>query len=69
MDQGSRPKTRKLAIWVNLASLPGPLGFLNSSWIQVDAGRIAGADIADWPYSVSILIRFTSFLILFAFWF
>ena len=62
-DQGSRPKVRKIAIRVNvdLASLPGPPGFL-SSWIQVDAGRIAGADIAAWSYSVSILIRFTSFL-------
>ena len=48
-DQGSKPKVRKLAIRVNvdLASVPG---------------RITGADIAAWPYSVSILIRFTSFL-------
>ena len=63
-DQGSRPKVRKLAIRVNvdLASLPGPPGFLNSSWFQVDAGRITDSDIAAWPYSVGILIRFTSFL-------
>ena len=63
-DRGSRPKVRRLAIRVNvdLASLPGPPNFLNSSWIQVAAGRITGADIAAWPYSVSILIRFTSFL-------
>ena len=34
-DQGGRPKARKLAIWVNvdLASLPGPPGFLNGLWI------------------------------------
>ena len=63
-DQGRRPKIRKLAIRVNvdLASLPGPPGFLNGSWIQVAAGHIIGADIAAWPYSVGILIRFTSFL-------
>ena len=63
-DQGSRPKARKLAIRVNvdLASLPGPPGFLNSPWVQVDAGRITGADIAAWPKSVSVLIRFTAFL-------
>ena len=63
-DQGSRPKVRKLAFRVNvdLASLPGPPGFLNSSWTQVAAGRITGADIAAWPYSVGILIKFTSFL-------
>ena len=63
-DQESRPKVRKLAIRVNvdIASLPGPPGFLNSSWIQVAAGRITGADIAAWPCSVGILIKFTSFL-------
>ena len=60
----SRPKVRKLHIRVNvdIASLPGPPGFLNSSWIQVDGGRIIGADISAWPNSVGILVRFTSFL-------
>ena len=63
-DQGSRPKVRKLHIRVNvdLASLPGPPGFLNSSLNQVGAGHITGADISAWPYSVGILVRFTSFL-------
>ena len=63
-DQGSRPKVREMHIRVNvdLASLPGPPGFLNSTWVQVDAGHITGADISAWPYSVSILLRFTSFL-------
>ena len=63
-DQESRPKVRKLAIRVNvdLASLPGPPGFLNNSWIQVDAGRITDDDVAAWPYSVGILVRFASFL-------
>ena len=61
---GELVKRCKLAIRVDvdLASLPGPHGFLNSSWDQVAAGRIAGADIAAWPYSVSILVEFTSFL-------
>ena len=35
---------------------------MSSSWVQVGAGHITGADIAAWPYSVSVLIRFTSFL-------
>ena len=62
--RGAGLEFRKLVIRVNvdLASFPGPPGFFNSPWIQVDAGRISGADIAAWPYSVSILIRFTSFL-------
>ena len=38
------------------------LVFLSSSWVQVDARHITGADIAAWPYSVSFLFRFTSFL-------
>ena len=60
----SRPKVRKLAIRVNvdLASLPGPHGFLGGPWTQVDAGRISGADIAAWPYSVGIEGKFVSFL-------
>ena len=63
-DQGSRPKVRKLAIRVNvdLASLPGPPGFLHSSWIQVDSGHITESDIAAWPYSVGIFVKITSFL-------
>ena len=63
-DQGSRPKVRKLAVRdnVDLASLPGPPGFLNNNWVQVDAGHITSADISAWPYSIGILVRFTSFL-------
>ena len=38
------------------------LVFLNSDWVQVDAGHITSADISAWPYSVGILVRFTSFL-------
>ena len=72
-DKGSRPKVRKLDIRVNvdLASLPGPPGFLNSDWVQVHAGHITGADISAWPYSVGILVKFTSFSGSFAlaFWF
>ena len=63
-DQGSGPEARKLAIGVNvdLACLPGPPGFFGGPWIQVNGGHISGADIAAWPYSVGILIGFTSFL-------
>ena len=50
-DQGSKPKVRGLAIRVNLdlASLPGPPGFLNCDWVQVYAGHITDADISAWP--------------------
>ena len=63
-DQGSKPKVRKTDIRVteDLASLPGPPGFLNCDWVQVHAGHITDADVAAWPYCVGILVRFTSFL-------
>ena len=63
-DQGGRPKARKLAARVNvdLASLPGPPGFLDGPWIQVHGGRIPGADVAAWSYSVGILCKITAFL-------
>ena len=61
-DQRSRPKVRKLAIRVNVDLASGPPGFLNSSWVQVNAGHITGSDIAARPYSVGILVKFTSFL-------
>ena len=50
---------------VDHAFLSCPLGFLNSSWIQVDAGRIIGADIAAWSHGVSISIKFASFHVLY----
>ena len=63
-DQGGRPKARKRAMRVNvdLASLPGPLGFLNGPWVQVHGGHISGCGFAAWPYSVGILFLFTSLL-------
>ena len=53
-DQGGRPKARKINIRVNvdLASLPGPPGYLGRPWIQVHGCSVSGADIAAWPHSV-----------------
>ena len=42
--------------------LPGLPGFLNGSWVQVQGGCISCADVAAWPYSVSLLCKFFSFL-------
>ena len=46
-----KKKARKLNVRVNvdLASLPGPPGFLSGPWIQVHSGCISGADVAAWP--------------------
>ena len=63
-DQGGRRKVRRTDIRVNvdLASLPGPPGFLGGPWITIHGGSISGADIAAWPYSVGMLYKFTAFL-------
>ena len=47
---------------MDLASPPGPPGFLSGPWIHVHGGCITSADVAAWPCSVRILITFTSFL-------
>ena len=63
-DQGGPKKARKLDVRVNvdLASLPGPPGFLDGSWMQVHGGGVTDSDVAAWPYSVGILCKFTGFL-------
>ena len=63
-DQGGPKKARMLDIRVNvdLASLPGPSGFLGGPWMQVHGGCISGADIAAWPSGVGILCKFAAFL-------
>ena len=43
-----RVKRRKVdrRVTVNLAALPGPLGFLGGSWVQVDGGLVTKSDVA-----------------------
>ena len=55
---------RRTDIRVNLdlASLPGPPGFLSGLGMQVHGGGITGADVAAWPYNVGILCKFSAFL-------
>ena len=62
--KGGQRKTRRIKVRVNvdLASLPGPPGFLDGAWLQIHGCRIAGAEIAAWPYSVGILCKNTAFL-------
>ena len=51
-----------IRINVDLASLPGPCGFLNGPWMQVHGGCITAIDVAAWPNSVGILCKFAAFL-------
>ena len=49
-DHGERRKVRRTESRVNvdIASLPGPRGFLTGPWMQVHEGCITGADVAAW---------------------
>ena len=63
-DHGGLVKTRaySLRIIVDLASLPGPPVFLDCAWCDIPSTPITQEDVAAWPYSVNILLEFTSFL-------
>ena len=63
-DRGSKPKARRIddRVVVDLASLPGPPGFLDHDWFTVDSGPLTDCDISVWPFSTSILVKITSFL-------
>ena len=47
-DLGRRGKQRKVDIGdnIDLATLPGPLGFLQGNWVSAHGGSFSGADIA-----------------------
>ena len=62
-DRGSGLGQRKVDVRVNVdfASFPGPPGFFSGPWVQVHCGGTAGADVAAWPNSVSLLCAFSSF--------
>ena len=58
-DKGGIFKTcsSTLRITVDHVSLPGPLGFLNSSWCGLSSLPITHEDVAVWPVSVNILLE------------
>ena len=63
-DQGSSIKPRASSLWITIdhASLPGPPGFLDSSWRSFFHFSITQEDVAIWPNRVSNLLKFSSFL-------
>ena len=64
LDKGSIAKTRapSFRLIVDHAALPGPPNFLGSTWCTLDPLPITQDDVAAWPYSVDILLVFSSFL-------
>ena len=63
-DRGGlvKPRASSLRIIVDHATLPGPPGFLDSIWCTLYPLPITREDVAVWPYSVNILLEFSSFL-------
>ena len=56
----TRPPTLHLV--VDHVSIPGPPGFLDSTWCSLSSLPITQEDVAVWPFSVNILIELTTFL-------
>ena len=60
---GALPKRRRLVHAVrDRAFLPGPLGICNSEWVMVPLSAICAEDIAHWPYTPGILVKWVAFL-------
>ena len=60
---GALPKRRRLVHAVrDRALLPGPLGLWDSDWVNIPASAISAADIALWPYTPGLLVKWVSFL-------
>ena len=62
-DQGGivKPRASSFRLIVDYASLPGPPGFLGSTWRTLYPLSITPEDVAVWPYSVHILLEFFLF--------
>ena len=60
---GSLPKRRRLVHAVrDCASLPGPPGLWDSEWVTFAAPVLTDDDIALWPYTPGLLVKWVSFL-------
>ena len=63
-DKGGVVKARapSFRLIVDHATLPGPPDFLSNTWCTLYPLPITQDDVAAWPYSVDILLAFSSFL-------
>ena len=59
----ANPKRRKVEPVVrNFAWLPGPPGLWTARWFQMPGVIIGEADVAVWPFTVSLLVKIVRFL-------
>ena len=60
---GALPKRRRLVYaFLDRAFLPGLHGIWDSEWVVIPASAICAEDIAHWPYSPGLLVKWVSFL-------
>ena len=60
---GALPKRRRLVHAVrDRAFLPGPPGIWDSEWVNVPSSGVCAEDIAHWPYTPGLLVKWVSFL-------
>ena len=60
---GACPKRRRQVHAVrDQAFLPGPPGIWDSEWVNVLASAISVDDVAHWPYTPSLLVKWVAFL-------
>ena len=59
----ANPKRRKIGQGNrNFARLPGPVHLWTSDWYQLPVACISEGDVAAWPFSVGLLLKFVHFL-------
>ena len=60
---GARPKRRRLVHAVrDRAFLLGPPGIWDSEWVNVPAAAVCAEDIAQWPFTPGLWVKWVSFL-------
>ena len=60
---GANPKRRRLVHAVrDRALLPGPPGLWESEWVNIRVFAVCAEDIAHWPYTAVLLVKWVSFL-------
>ena len=60
---GARPKRRRLVHAVrDRAFLPGPPCIWDSGWVSIPTSAICAEDVAHWPKTTGLLVKWVSFL-------
>ena len=60
---GALPKKRRLLHAVrDFAMLPGPPAIWDGEWVSVPASAISAEDVAHWPYTTGLLVKWVAFL-------